>query len=1263
MKKSTIRLGSVLLACVLLIHFLPVYTLAATERPVQAPAQTQEIIEPAPQASLTPVPVPGTVVAIDSADDLAAAIAGQEDGQVWSIAEGVYELTQAHLDQYAHWDAPGQGGWYFPLYADHLTILGEGQVVITSAVESENGAWASQDFISVWGDGITIDGVDVQSKSVPNKAIEIMGKDFTLRNSTILPVVHPDGEQGEVFSGSIYFNPLNAEGDLGDSTLEHVYLHSYISASAAKAGTLNVRDITMDATKNIWSVWGTGYGPGLVGDVYGEIEDVRYLVDESAILSDILDSTSPYAADTKPGTTIVFSPGVYELRDPLTIGKDVALVGAGRESTTFLAGAEPTVLLQVDGGDVDFSMSGIYIKGVDDNRHNNSSAVQIGTNGNPSTGQIVIEGCRFSDFTKNSITVKGGNASITGNIIDCKPYPGAAGNGIQIDMGAKAVITGNRINGYTSQAENWSACGVLVLRDGKITSIRDNTITACGIGITKETYYDTEGDNTYLDRGAAKNNTFQDCIQDVEFEFDLAAEIEAYSGGVILLPCDVVLDEPLLFDKDIAIDGNGFTIYGCEKDPAVGLEVVGGTFQLSNVTLDGFGGAAEAQPDHAVFQVPSDAAPDTRVVLSDVHVKHFNHCAYRICAGSFSITGGTIDCAQGGSGDGSLTRGIWIGGTAEPVTGILSRITITGFQADDTNWQTTAIEIANNTDVEVSGCVVRQVRSGIYVSNEWYGTPGPINVAISATELDAADDAILVSSRADAASQATVHIQSGTYIGQVRMADRTGSDVISVTGGNFSLDPSEYVAPGYCVSNDGGMYWVHLPFPEEDLPGDDTPEDTPDSAPDDTPDNPPNSTPDDRPDSTPDNKPDHSTPPAQPQPSEPETSDGHTTVSTEVTPTVSGSTSRAEIPSEVMDQAVESVLEAAAQSDTAPVIEIVVDSGTSQCVEVVLPVPALDRLGGHENARFTVTSGVATVTLDSVAITAVASQSDGAQITLVASPVAAEDLNEKQQAVAGGAPVFDLHLKSGDTAIPHFGGGSATVSIPHLLSEGQDADGVAVYHLDDLGNTTLRGTSYDTDSGKVTFSTPHFSKYMIGYTGSRPGENPFTDVTETDYFYQAVLWAVEHGVTHGTSDDTFSPDGICTRAQAVLFLWRAAGSPKPERTDSPFADVGADDLYYDAVVWAAEEGITFGTSSDTFSPDDPCSRAQIVTLLWRLDGQPASAPVPGFTDVARDAYYYDAVAWAAEKGVTLGTPAGTFLPDVMCTRAQIVTFLFRYAGG
>ena len=172
------------------------------------------------------------------------------------------------------------------------------------------------------------------------------------------------------------------------------------------------------------------------------------------------------------------------------------------------------------------------------------------------------------------------------------------------------------------------------------------------------------------------------------------------------------------------------------------------------------------------------------------------------------------------------------------------------------------------------------------------------------------------------------------------------------------------------------------------------------------------------------------------------------------------------------------------------------------------------------------------------------------------------------------------------------------------------------------------------------------------------GVSGFTDVYATDYYVSAVQWAVQQGVTNGTSATTFSPSDSCTRAQAVTFLWRAAGSPEPSTASCPFTDVSASSYYYKAVLWAYENGITNGTTDTTFSPNATVTRAQVVTFLCRTLGGSASGTNP-FTDVASGSYYYDAVLWAVAKGITNGTTAATFSPTQTCTRAQIVTFLSR----
>lgn len=169
----------------------------------------------------------------------------------------------------------------------------------------------------------------------------------------------------------------------------------------------------------------------------------------------------------------------------------------------------------------------------------------------------------------------------------------------------------------------------------------------------------------------------------------------------------------------------------------------------------------------------------------------------------------------------------------------------------------------------------------------------------------------------------------------------------------------------------------------------------------------------------------------------------------------------------------------------------------------------------------------------------------------------------------------------------------------------------------------------------------------------------FTDVKSGAYYADAVSWAVANNVTNGTSATTFSPEETCTRGQIVTFLWRAAGEPSPNGTKNPFTDVKEDAYYYKAVLWAVEQGITTGSSETTFSPDESCTRGQVATFLWRYENKPTPAAKNPFADVTKGAYYYDAVLWAVEAGVTNGTSATTFSPDDTCTRGQIVTFLYR----
>ena len=241
-------------------------------------------------------------------------------------------------------------------------------------------------------------------------------------------------------------------------------------------------------------------------------------------------------------------------------------------------------------------------------------------------------------------------------------------------------------------------------------------------------------------------------------------------------------------------------------------------------------------------------------------------------------------------------------------------------------------------------------------------------------------------------------------------------------------------------------------------------------------------------------------------------------------------------------------------------------------------------------------------------------------------------------------------------------GGSISPSGNVSVREGRDQTftitpdkGYAVANVKIDGKSIGAAKSYTFEN----VSRTHTIEVIFMKANGNPQTGVFVDVATGSYYEDAVDWAVENGITKGTDDTHFSPDGICTRAQAVTFLWRTAGSPKPETRAMPFTDVPVGSYYYDAVLWAVENGITKGTSDTTFSPNMTCSRAQIVAFLWRSEKSPAAGTANPFADVKSTAYYADAVLWAVKENITKGTTNTTFSPNADCTRAQIVTFLWR----
>ena len=259
-----------------------------------------------------------------------------------------------------------------------------------------------------------------------------------------------------------------------------------------------------------------------------------------------------------------------------------------------------------------------------------------------------------------------------------------------------------------------------------------------------------------------------------------------------------------------------------------------------------------------------------------------------------------------------------------------------------------------------------------------------------------------------------------------------------------------------------------------------------------------------------------------------------------------------------------------------------------------------------------------------------------------------------------GTPVYDIILNcgSGGSAIAEPDPSPAN---RYVLVEVQPDPG---YMLESIyyqcANDPYQEVIFEQVSDTViAFFMPASDIYLDVYFVSQ--ESPFKDVKESDYFYAPVLWAVSRGITTGMGNGQFAPNSSCTRAQVVTFLWRAAGEPEPMSGSNPFTDVKETDYFYKAVLWAVENGITTGMSATSFGPSRPCTRGQVVTFLYRAAG--GSGPYYGynpFTDVKESDYYYDAVLWAVDYGITTGMSADKFGPNSTCTRGQVVTFLFRF---
>ena len=362
--------------------------------------------------------------------------------------------------------------------------------------------------------------------------------------------------------------------------------------------------------------------------------------------------------------------------------------------------------------------------------------------------------------------------------------------------------------------------------------------------------------------------------------------------------------------------------------------------------------------------------------------------------------------------------------------------------------------------------------------------------------------------------------------------------------------------------------------------------------------------------------------------------------------------------------------------DTSQIENVIGDNGQASMVEidftglgktidtVKLPTAAVKDIAAkaqnEEVGGLTVKLPEAEISFDTNALSAIQAQA-GSQITLTVTPAKPADLNSRQKEAVGSAPVFDLTLRSSSGAITDFRGGYATVSLPYTLTAGQNPSGVVVYYLDSTGNITPCTTMYDVRSKSAIFTTGHLSLYFVGYDPTAVWVNPFSDVAEGAWYYDAVRYASENGLMGGYGNGRFGPNDNLSRAQFAQILFNKEGRPVVNYL-LRYNDVADGAWYTEAVRWATSQGVVSGYGNGMFGPNDNITREQLAVMLWRYAGSPAATEKElHFTDADKaNGYALEALRWAVENGVMGGYGNGQLAPQGLATRAQVAQMLKNF---
>lgn len=374
--------------------------------------------------------------------------------------------------------------------------------------------------------------------------------------------------------------------------------------------------------------------------------------------------------------------------------------------------------------------------------------------------------------------------------------------------------------------------------------------------------------------------------------------------------------------------------------------------------------------------------------------------------------------------------------------------------------------------------------------------------------------------------------------------------------------------------------------------------------------------------------------------------DGDTVATLEASSTVTAGTATTEITADSLNSAISAAVEAS--EDGTAKVEIVIDTDDATALEVTLNSEALANLAESEVSSLVITSDIAVVTISSEAAESIASQA-AADIQVIVSEVDTEsELTESQKAAVGDSAVYDLAIMSDGEHITYFDGGIITVELPYELKEGENPNCIIVWYVDDEGKLETLISSYNSETGKITFKTTHFSYYAVGYVEYADYEMTFIDVSENDWFYTAVQYNAYFGLMSGTSATTFEPNTALTRNMFFTILHRMSG-------DTEFT--GGENWYDDGVNWAVATGVSDGTNGD-----GNISREELVTMLWRYSGSPkVMADISMYTDVGEvSSWAIDAMAWAITEGIITGRTEDSLAPSEEASRAEVATIMMRY---